>query len=128
MCWQLLRGFPTDLIRKIREQPSGALLATMLKRQKSFSPKDFGLQRLKGEYLASRLPPSLDVVGSKAAINNYWLFPVVAVSIVNSFIVPLYAYVSILHGDTTVRCQLWNLLWTSHVWYSTFIVGQFFVK
>ena len=79
--WQKLRGFPDQLIQRIRERPSGALLATMLKRQKSFSPADFCLQRLKGDYVASRLPPSLDVVGSKAAVSNYWLFPVVAVSI-----------------------------------------------
>ena len=76
----MLRGFPDNLVQKIREQPSGALLATMLRRQKSFSPADFYLQRLKGEYVASRLPPNLDVVGSKAVVNNYWLFPVVAVS------------------------------------------------
>ena len=78
---QMLRGFPDHLIERIREQPSGALLATMLKRQKSFSTADFCLQRLKGDYIASRLPPSLDVVGIKAAVNNYWLFPVIAVSI-----------------------------------------------
>lgn len=77
---QLLRGFPDRLVERIREQPSGALLATMLKRQKLFSPADFYLQRVKGDYVASRLPRTLEVVGSKAPINNYWLFPVVAVS------------------------------------------------
>ncbi|XP_076440212.1 uncharacterized protein LOC143279852 [Babylonia areolata] len=74
---KLLRGFPNNMMAKIRERPCTALLATMLKRQQSFSPADFYLQRLKGEYMAARLPPSMEVVGTKASINNYWLFPVV---------------------------------------------------
>ncbi|KAK7507964.1 hypothetical protein BaRGS_00000929 [Batillaria attramentaria] len=74
---KMLRGFPDQLMQKIRERPSGALLATMLHRQKSFSATEFCLQRLKAEYVAARLPRGLDVVGSKASVNNYWLFPVV---------------------------------------------------
>ncbi|KAL8588915.1 hypothetical protein ACOMHN_012953 [Nucella lapillus] len=73
---KMLRGFPDKMMERIREQPCEALLATMLTRQQSFSPADFYLQRLKGEYMASRLPPSLEVVGDKASINNYWLFPI----------------------------------------------------
>lgn len=75
---KMLRGFPNDMLERIREQPSNALLATMLKRQKSFSPAEFCLQRLKGDYVTARLSPFFDVVGAKAAICNYWLFPIVA--------------------------------------------------
>lgn len=74
---KMLRGFPDQLMLKIQERPSGALLATMLDRQRAFSATEFCLQCLKGEYVMSRLPPGLDVVGSKAEINNYWLFPVI---------------------------------------------------
>lgn len=77
----MLRGFPKNMLENIRMQPSDALLATMLRRQKLFSESDFCLQRLKGEYMAKRLPDSLDIVGIKAPVNNYWLFPVLAVSI-----------------------------------------------
>ena len=74
------RGFPNELMKNIRKQPSRALLSTMVKRQSSFSEKEIDLCRLKGEYVQSRLPEGLEVVGSKSDVNNYWLFPVLVVS------------------------------------------------
>lgn len=75
-----LRGFPHELIRKIRHQPCTALLAQMQWRFDGFSFSDFSLANAKGDYMHVRLPSEVTHVGSAAKVNNYWLFPVVVVS------------------------------------------------
>ncbi|XP_041375003.1 uncharacterized protein LOC121387841 [Gigantopelta aegis] len=72
----LSRGFPGQLLVNIRKQPSTALLSLMVERQSGFSQKEIDLCRVKGEYIHARLPDSLEVVGSKCDVNNYWLFPI----------------------------------------------------
>ncbi|CAH1788165.1 unnamed protein product [Owenia fusiformis] len=73
----MLRGFPSDLIQRIRYQPSNALLHMMLRRFTMFDKTDFGLSRIKGDYISERLPEGVTQVGMKAEENNYWLFPVI---------------------------------------------------
>jgi len=75
-----LRGFPQDLIRKLRYQPCTALLIQMHERFYSFSFPDFSLANTKGDYVCHRLPEDVIHVGTEAKINNYWLFPIVVVS------------------------------------------------
>ncbi|CAG5134588.1 unnamed protein product [Candidula unifasciata] len=72
----LMRGFPDKMLEMIRWQPSTALLATMLYRQKAFKPSEFDLQKIKGQYFLQNLPEGFEAVGEHAYINNFWLFPV----------------------------------------------------
>ena len=81
MVVNMLRGFPLGLIHKVRHQPSTALLATMLGRMKSHDPSHMDLVNSKGDYVSERLPESVTQVGSTADVKNYWLFPIVVVSI-----------------------------------------------
>lgn len=73
---KFLRGFPDQLIEKIRQQPSAALLQTMLYRLSRFNQGDFSTCSVKGEYVKERLPESVTLVGSSTEVNNYWLFPI----------------------------------------------------
>ena len=76
-----LRGFPNNMVQNIRYQPSSALLCVMAKVQSEFDDADLAIQRIKCEYFLENLPPSLRVVGTKAQVNHFWLFPVVVVSV-----------------------------------------------
>ncbi|XP_072035885.1 LOW QUALITY PROTEIN: L-glutamine:2-deoxy-scyllo-inosose aminotransferase-like [Amphiura filiformis] len=72
-----LRGFPGDLIVKIRQRPSAALLHTMHRRLKNFDEAAFQTNTSKGMYVSERLPSAVEHIGMKTDIRNYWLFPVV---------------------------------------------------
>ncbi|KAI8737319.1 CAunnamed protein product [Biomphalaria glabrata] len=71
-----MRGFPDQMLKMIRCQPSTALLATMLYRQRNFNQTEFDLQKQKAEYFFQKLPLGFKPVGMKADINNFWLCPV----------------------------------------------------
>ncbi|KAK6166387.1 hypothetical protein SNE40_023093 [Patella caerulea] len=73
---KLIRGFPDRLIENIRYQPSVPLLSMMLHRHSHIESDELQLQRMKGKYVESQLPPELETVGTRAEINNYWLFPI----------------------------------------------------
>ena len=75
-----MRGFPRDLIASLRFRPSDALLAVMLRRFTNFTPADFQLIDLKGDYLSDNLPEQVTQVGNKAHNRHYWLFPILVVS------------------------------------------------
>lgn len=77
---KLVRSFPNNLIHMIRFQPSMALLLVMFHRFQSFRPSQITICRLKGEYVTCRLPSTVTVVGHKAPLNCYWLFPIIVVS------------------------------------------------
>lgn len=77
---KMLRGFPEDLISRIQYRPSTPLLHMICKRMCEFSAADFNLSRLKGEYVSQRLPENVTIVGIKAEVNNYWLYPIIVVS------------------------------------------------
>lgn len=73
---QMLRGFPDQMIRKIKHRPSAPLLNMLLKRLKDFCEADYNIGQVKGEYVRMRLPEEAQLVGMKAKVNNYWLFPI----------------------------------------------------
>jgi hypothetical protein len=77
---EMLRGFPKDLIKNIRLQPSGALLSTMLHRFKAYSPSSIQLANAKATYVINHLPKTFEPIALEAAIRNHWLFPIVVVS------------------------------------------------
>ena len=72
----LIRGFPQDLLRKLRYQPCTALLVQMQQRFDNIQMSDLSLVNTKGNYVRIRLPEEVIHVGSEAKINNYWIFPV----------------------------------------------------
>ena len=80
----LLRGFPNQLIEKIRHQPCDALLKLFWERMTDFDEKDITLGTVKGDYVSERLPENVICVGQRAAVNNYWLYPVLVVIIIIS--------------------------------------------
>ena len=86
---KMLRGFPDQMIQKIRQQPSLALLQTMWSRLSSFSHSEFQTSQIKGEYVRQRLPESVTLVGSECEVNNYWLYPVLVVSVNNYWLYPV---------------------------------------
>lgn len=80
MVIKMLRGFPDQMMKRIRHQPSSALLQTMETRLKSFSTSDFNTAKIKGDYVRQRLPSSVTLVGTQCEVDNYWLFPILVVS------------------------------------------------
>jgi hypothetical protein len=78
---KMLRGFPSDMVHRIRQQPSGALLQTLRHRLKNFKATEFKSSNIKGEYVRERLPECVTLVGSECAVNNYWLYPILVVSV-----------------------------------------------
>lgn len=76
---KFLRGFPDQLIERIRQRPSLALLKTMIYRLSRFDQRDFETINIKGDYVKERLPDTVTLVGSQTEINNYWLFPILVV-------------------------------------------------
>ena len=77
----LLRGFPDQMMQRIKQQPSTALLYMLRERFRTFSHSDFNNGQVKGEYVRERLPWDTTLVGTQAIVNNYWLFPILVVSL-----------------------------------------------
>lgn len=73
---KMLRGFPSDMVLRIRQQPSAALLYTLLHRLKNFKQAEFKTSNIKGEYVRERLPDCVTLVGGECSVNNYWLYPI----------------------------------------------------
>ena len=77
---QLLRGFNgVDLITFLRWQPSGALFGALLDALLRFSADEYRRNVSHCEYVASRLPKSVQIPGSRATVRNHWLFPIIVV-------------------------------------------------
>lgn len=76
----MLRGFPEEMLQKIKARPSSALLSTLRQRMKEFKRSEYDAGQLKCEYVRTRLPEEAQLIGMKAKINNYWLFPILVVS------------------------------------------------
>ena len=74
-----LRGFPDQMLQRIKQQPSTALLHMLRERFRSFSQSDYNNGQVKGEYVRERLPWDATLVGTDAFVNNYWLFPILVV-------------------------------------------------
>lgn len=75
----LLRGFPDDMINKIRRQPCRALLEFMRQRLTNLDSKAFQRIAAKGQFMQRLLPPSISIPGIENIDENanYWLFPVI---------------------------------------------------
>ncbi|WAR10700.1 GDPPS-like protein [Mya arenaria] len=80
MAVQMLRGFPDQMTQRIKMRPSSALLQMLRERLEGFSKSDFETGQVKGDYVRMRLPEEAQMVGMKAIINNYWLFPILVES------------------------------------------------
>ena len=78
----MLRGFPEDLLFRLRHQPPTALLALLLRRIRSFDEREFYKTAENGNQIWDNLPEGALRFGSKAVRNNFWLFPVLVVSTV----------------------------------------------
>ena len=74
-----LRGFPDQMVQRIKQQPCTALLHMLRERFRSFSQSDYNNCQVKGEYVRERLPRDATLVGTQASVNNYWLFPILVV-------------------------------------------------
>ena len=77
----LLRGFPNQLIYRLRHQPCTALIQTLERRMTNFDPSEIAMTTSKGEYVSERLGEKVTQLGNKAEVKSYWLYPVVVVSI-----------------------------------------------
>jgi dTDP-4-amino-4,6-dideoxygalactose transaminase len=73
-----LRGFAGgDLLRKIRHQPSFALLALLERRLRRYSRRDLQA-RIEAAQLVSSSLPGIAVMGARAALHTHWVFPILA--------------------------------------------------
>lgn len=83
----MLRGFPEEMLKKIKMRPSTPLLHMLRQRLKEFSQSEYEAGQLKCEYVRTRLPEEAQLIGMKAKINNYWLFPILVVSLICIFLI-----------------------------------------
>ena len=71
-----VRGFAGgDLLRKIRHQPSYALLALLERRLRRYTPHDVR-HRIDAAKLVSSHLPGVSVVGRHAGNHGHWVFPI----------------------------------------------------
>lgn len=77
----LLRGFPKEMMKRIRQRPCSALLGTMKMRMADFSQENYLMSNVKAEYALAKLPSGATMVGMNAQTRNHWLFPVLVVGL-----------------------------------------------
>ncbi len=76
----MMRGFPGDqLMQRLREQPSAALLSVLLRRLANLDESKFQLHQDCCDLFIDLLPsaPACSVPGFRAEVRNHWLLPVV---------------------------------------------------
>jgi perosamine synthetase len=66
-----------ELLRRIRHQPSAALLSLLSRRLRTFDEGRLARRARSGELAASRLPGTVSHPGGYAPVRTHWLFPVV---------------------------------------------------
>lgn len=71
----LLRGFPNDWIKGIRQRPCDALLYMLYLRLSDWKEDGMLLTKKKGDYVVKRLE-NVDNFGQESFHNHYWLYPV----------------------------------------------------
>ena len=76
----LLRGFPDQLMFRMRHQPSAALLHTMCRRMNDVSAANKFLSAIKADYVSERMPKNVTLIGTRADVKGYWLYPILVVS------------------------------------------------
>lgn len=72
----LLRGFPGNITKKIRFQPSTSLLRMMFRQIQQFDLKEHAWSKTNGDFVMKNLSDYLLIPGSKSDGLNYWLFPI----------------------------------------------------
>ena len=80
----LLRGFPGNIIKKVRQQPSTSMLRMMLHKLQQFDEKEHAQAKMNGDFVVSSLFQDILIPGYNADKMNYWLFPILVVSDVHS--------------------------------------------
>lgn len=60
-------------------------LTIFFSRMCTFNETEFKKSFQKADYVSQRLPDGLASVGTEAKINNYWLFPIIVVSIIDVY-------------------------------------------
>ena len=76
----MLRGFPNNLVNRLRHQPCSALVHMMHKRMTSYNQSEINESTARGDYVMNKMPEGVVLVGSKSHVKKYWLFPIVVVS------------------------------------------------
>lgn len=72
----LLRGFPGDVLKKLRWQPSTSLLRVMLRQLRRFDPKEHARAKINGDFVMRSLSNDVLIPGTKTDKLDYWLFPI----------------------------------------------------
>ena len=70
-------GSPEDLLKQLRQKPSGAQVALLRKRLDNFDEIHFRARAERGELLQQQLSMVCDVLGSQQPKRTHWLFSVV---------------------------------------------------
>jgi hypothetical protein len=76
----LLRGFPGNIIKKVRHQPSTSMLRMMLHKLRQFDAKEHAQAKVNGDFVLDSLFQDILIPGCNADTMNYWLFPILVVS------------------------------------------------
>lgn len=76
-----LRGYPGQILPQLRLQPSAALLKVMFEVLSNVNEREFDIAKMKGDFVGENLPENIFMPGRKSRIVNYWLFPIVVVSL-----------------------------------------------
>lgn len=72
------RGFSgPDFLSLIRRAPSRGLLRLLARRLRGYDPAAVARRARAGDRLAALIPETIEVVGRRAALRTWWLFPVV---------------------------------------------------
>ena len=76
----LLRGFPGNITKKLRHQPSTSMLRMMLHKLQQFDDKEHAQAKINGDFVLNHLFQDILIPGNNADKLNYWLFPILVVS------------------------------------------------
>ncbi|XP_028409080.1 uncharacterized protein LOC114531660 [Dendronephthya gigantea] len=72
----LLRGFPGNIIKKVRHQPSTSMLCMMLHKLQEFDGQEHTKAKINGDFVLNSLCEDILIPGYNADKMNYWLFPI----------------------------------------------------
>jgi hypothetical protein len=76
----LLRGFPGDITKKVRHQPSTSMLRMMSHKLQHFDDNEHAQAKINGDFVLNSLFQDVLIPGCSADKMNYWLFPILVVS------------------------------------------------
>ena len=76
----LLRGFPGNIVKKVRHQPSTSMLRMMLHKLRHFDDVEHEQAKVNGDFVFENLFQDIWIPGNDVDKRNYWLFPILVVS------------------------------------------------